>query len=548
MFRVIPILLLLLIPNIYGAQNSQIYLNVNYPAFHPEGKEFEVSFTYRFFTEEADSASFVVYTDLFRPPKITLRSRTAEELIDAVEINSARPGYRAYRVMLRDSFLVAAGPGQIMLRFDPGEKHDIELNYVFRLFAGRREFRYSSFARENQDIALSPVIISLYNPLKTFQSRSVLFTSGSVLSFKAAEGETENSITAFGFWAKFKRKDFGFLDVVNPATGDTALKLFVNRFGMLSVPEGAVYNSFSEGFISVNSWYRFDIIINKAQSSLDIYLNKELLFRQGVRFAGTGEFEAIISNRNARRKSLETDAIKIYSIASENALTRSETFPSGQITVKKNISRLLQNYYSPDEELYYTGLEFGVSDAPLFRRLPELNAQVYTGFINLEWRTDSFEEAKRFILEKSVDGKEFNEIYSVDAASEDQKYYYSDPLSAENTAGFYRLIQINKDGTKIYSQEVKVGSGQIEDFVLLQNYPNPFNPVTTIAVEIIKTADIEISVYNLVGIQAALLFEGQLSEGVYNFEFDGSNLPSGIYFCKVKSGLNSSVRKMILAK
>ena len=100
----------------------------------------------------------------------------------------------------------------------------------------------------------------------------------------------------------------------------------------------------------------------------------------------------------------------------------------------------------------------------------------------------------------------------------------------------------------VYSSNLKIGQGEIKLFNLGHNYPNPFNPQTTISIEILEAVDVDIYVYDIVGEKVAVLNKGVLSQGIHTFTFDGSSLPSGIYFCEAKSEKFTDVRKMILAK
>lgn len=65
---------------------------------------------------------------------------------------------------------------------------------------------------------------------------------------------------------------------------------------------------------------------------------------------------------------------------------------------------------------------------------------------------------------------------------------------------------------------------------LMQNFPNPFNPVTKIRYSVAQQGNVSITVYNLLGQQVALLTNTGHSAGVYELEFNASNLASGIYF------------------
>lgn len=95
---------------------------------------------------------------------------------------------------------------------------------------------------------------------------------------------------------------------------------------------------------------------------------------------------------------------------------------------------------------------------------------------------------------------------------------------------------------------VRTENGVPGSFGLEQNFPNPFNPSTVIRFSISEASDAVLSVY---GTDGKLLMQekfGRLATGIYSFSFNGSQLPSGTYFYSLKSGKNSSFRKMILAK
>jgi hypothetical protein len=87
-----------------------------------------------------------------------------------------------------------------------------------------------------------------------------------------------------------------------------------------------------------------------------------------------------------------------------------------------------------------------------------------------------------------------------------------------------------------------------EKFSLSQNYPNPFNPITYFE---FRTADfglVRLKVYDLLGKELQILVNEQLSPGIYRVDFDGSSLPSGVYYYKLESGDFTETRKMVLIK
>ncbi|MFZ4591421.1 MAG: YCF48-related protein [Ignavibacteria bacterium] len=85
-------------------------------------------------------------------------------------------------------------------------------------------------------------------------------------------------------------------------------------------------------------------------------------------------------------------------------------------------------------------------------------------------------------------------------------------------------------------------------YYLLQNYPNPFNPTTNIKFSIIKTGQVKLIVYDIIGREVQTLVNESLKPGTYEAAFDGSSLNSGVYFYKLVTGNFTETKKMILIK
>lgn len=99
----------------------------------------------------------------------------------------------------------------------------------------------------------------------------------------------------------------------------------------------------------------------------------------------------------------------------------------------------------------------------------------------------------------------------------------------------------------------QIGSEIPQEFSLYQNYPNPFNPVTKIKFDVkakgnSEKAKINLIVFDLLGKEVINLVNGELSPGIYEVDYDASNLPSGVYFYKLVSGEFSESKKMVLVK
>lgn len=86
------------------------------------------------------------------------------------------------------------------------------------------------------------------------------------------------------------------------------------------------------------------------------------------------------------------------------------------------------------------------------------------------------------------------------------------------------------------------------EFSLQQNYPNPFNPTTRITFNLPKNSQVNLSVFNLLGEKVATIVNQELVAGIHAYNFDGSNLSSGVYFYKLDSEQVSLTKKMLLVK
>ncbi|MEO8665103.1 MAG: T9SS type A sorting domain-containing protein, partial [Ignavibacteria bacterium] len=87
-----------------------------------------------------------------------------------------------------------------------------------------------------------------------------------------------------------------------------------------------------------------------------------------------------------------------------------------------------------------------------------------------------------------------------------------------------------------------------EDFILNQNFPNPFNPSTEIKYEMRAPNFVSLIIFDVTGKEVAKLVNEKQIAGEYTVRFDGSNLPSGIYFYKIIVGKNVASKKMMLIK
>jgi hypothetical protein len=86
------------------------------------------------------------------------------------------------------------------------------------------------------------------------------------------------------------------------------------------------------------------------------------------------------------------------------------------------------------------------------------------------------------------------------------------------------------------------------DYTLAQNFPNPFNPTTEILFSLKKAGHTTLTIYNIVGQKVETLVDRNMPMGQHQITFRAGNLPSGVYFYRLRSGDFTKVKKMMLMK
>jgi hypothetical protein len=136
------------------------------------------------------------------------------------------------------------------------------------------------------------------------------------------------------------------------------------------------------------------------------------------------------------------------------------------------------------------------------------------------------------------------------------QYYTFTDVNATPGRWYYRLKQIDLDGTVHYSDGTQVdiltgvgGEGTVPTaYEVSQNYPNPFNPSTTIDFAMPERGQVTLKIYNLLGQEVATLINGELSAGRHGVQWNAAGVASGVYLYQLKAGSFVETRKLTLAK
>ncbi|MCF8413534.1 MAG: CotH kinase family protein [Melioribacteraceae bacterium] len=96
--------------------------------------------------------------------------------------------------------------------------------------------------------------------------------------------------------------------------------------------------------------------------------------------------------------------------------------------------------------------------------------------------------------------------------------------------------------------DIREKSNLPTQFILHQNYPNPFNPSTNIDFELPIDSNIKLKIYDVIGREVKVLFDGFKKAGRYSIKFDAAGLASGIYFVNFFCDGKSFNKKIVLLK
>ncbi|NUN08890.1 MAG: hypothetical protein HUU54_06920, partial [Ignavibacteriaceae bacterium] len=157
------------------------------------------------------------------------------------------------------------------------------------------------------------------------------------------------------------------------------------------------------------------------------------------------------------------------------------------------------------------GLKSVTGDNSLPVELISFSIKVVNNNIALNWQTATEINNFGFEVERSTDKSNWSKIGFVQGAGNSnspKNYSYTDNTAVSGKY-FYRLKQVDTDGTFDYSPVVEVDMGILPGgYRLEQNYPNPFNPSTSIKFAFSKDTKAAIKVYNALGVEVREIYNG----------------------------------------
>lgn len=147
----------------------------------------------------------------------------------------------------------------------------------------------------------------------------------------------------------------------------------------------------------------------------------------------------------------------------------------------------------------------------------------------LEWATASESNSNLFIVEKSVDGIDFEKIGVIQASgntSDRKGYRYLDINTVDKS--FYRLKQVDNDGTSSLSQTILLKRIIPNNFMVVAMSNTLTNKDFTVSLDAGQKGQIK---YEIRDDKNELVFDGQkeIDTGLNNLKFDLEDEKEGTY-------------------
>lgn len=162
-----------------------------------------------------------------------------------------------------------------------------------------------------------------------------------------------------------------------------------------------------------------------------------------------------------------------------------------------------------------------------------LHAQNNGHTINLRWDVTVPNNSKSFIVQRSLNGNEFNDIHTVNAVAHQKNYSVED--AALSSIVFYRVKDVNTDGREFYSNVIRLS---VETNNILSVFPNPAKDNITLSGKTDAPGNISAKIYDAKG-RLMQVNSWNQSAGNFSRSISIQTLPKGVYWITL-SGLSNA--------
>jgi hypothetical protein len=170
----------------------------------------------------------------------------------------------------------------------------------------------------------------------------------------------------------------------------------------------------------------------------------------------------------------------------------------------------------------------------------------------LIWQTQLEINNDYFIVERSDDnGRSFKKVANIKGAgnaTDINEYYFLDSDIVSGKTYYYRLVQVDYNDSKSFSEIISVKS-ETDDQVQVTFYPNPTQDKLYMHLDVAVVDDVEIKIYNING---SIVYQNSFkvgeNENIQMDGFDGSVHKQGVYIVKVNVGDIESQHKLMIVR
>ena len=173
--------------------------------------------------------------------------------------------------------------------------------------------------------------------------------------------------------------------------------------------------------------------------------------------------------------------------------------------------------------------------------LTQFQGQCINNQIELMWQTATEANNKLFNIERSTDCIHFNVIGQVNGSGNSThtiNYKFTD--NSNDASAYYRLSQVDYNDNISRSGIIYVAHNCIAKVVSeITVFPNPATSQVTLNLTVFQTVNLELEIYNNLGILVKSIPHQALETGIQAINIDITELASGFYF--LKTSLNDQI-------
>lgn len=552
---IIAFLIIVVSINIFPSDENY---SLKYSKYIPVNSPFDISLITSKIFPEANRLVITSFCDAKTTlNSVELRSENVDQKIPFTILNSGTDLISSViKINFNDSIFLSSEFFQILFKFRAESVIEAQIKFEAAFYKDNVLLGYLFKSNDNNEKENEATVkISFYKP-QNLAINCLELKSNSKLFIDLRKDSLKNVLVQF--WFKNQEPNSNFLKLSDRISGKTQFELGVNQYQILEVhtPNQSI-DIFDAFFVSTQSWNYLTIHFSFEEKKIYLYCNSILFAKLNLSFdfiSETAQLDFYCTNPD---KPIQIEQLRLIDYRKKqikDVFTYSSTkeflTDSSNVLLHLDFDDLQENsVVNQSLIIKEENVKHVFSDAPLYPLSPEVKVNIFSHYNEIQWHGGDYKTANKYILEKSVSGSTFTEIYSVDTDNESDKIYsFIDEQELISEITYYRIKTVKKDGAIFISNQLKVGQGYNASFNLIQNYPNPFNPKTSIEIDLFIDTDVSITVYNLEGKLIQTIFNGFLVKGNHKFDFDASVLSSGIYLYKVSTPVSVQVKKMLLAK